>query len=105
MIQFLSRRGVTLIELIVVLVILGVIATIVGMGVQSASPSPKVNDFNAQVTALRTHAITTGKETTAVVVIDSFNSVQTGSVTAYPDGSVLSTIGDIERTTGKPRTP
>jgi prepilin-type N-terminal cleavage/methylation domain-containing protein len=91
------RRGVTLIELIVVLAVMGMIATVAGL-TMSATPSPAPPaDFAARIAALRDSAVATGRPVTAMFIVDG----RVGAATAHPDGRVLSELGTVERTTGR----
>lgn len=93
------RPGFTLVELMVVLLVLGIMAGVVGLSIRNRPPTPAVSTIDAQLTELRTRAVTSGRPATILLVTDSI----VGQATAYPDGRVLSTVGNVERVTGRPR--
>lgn len=78
------RRGVTLIELIVVLVVLG-IATALSSVAMRAVPSPQAPDRQRQLMSLRSEAIRRGAPL-ARVIRDSASSLV---ATALADGRLL----------------
>jgi prepilin-type N-terminal cleavage/methylation domain-containing protein len=90
-------RGVTLVELMVVLALLGVVAGVAGVALQSTSRVPE-NDALAIVTAARTEALRTGRPVTVEVRLDG----RPRAVTAWPDGSVIAdeSLG-VDRLTGR----
>ena len=119
------RCGVTLVELMVVLAVLGLMAGVVGVAFRRTEPPPGPSTLAAahvQLAAARRDAITTGSSVTITVTLmrplDADPSDTSGlmpdvgpvkaasrqyRVTAFPDGSIL---GDpalaIERLTGRP---
>jgi len=99
-----SRRGFTLLELVVVLAILGIVALVSVPALQTGAVTPSTSTFQATLTHLRDSALKTGAAVTADVV-DSVapDSVHFGTATAFPDGTVLSSVGPVEWTTGKVR--
>lgn len=92
------RSGITLVELLVALAILGLMTAVVAVQFQPARPAS--NDWRADsVAAMRRRAITEGRVRTAILAGDS-----TGAhpVTALPDGRVLAdSIMDIDPFTGR----
>jgi prepilin-type N-terminal cleavage/methylation domain-containing protein len=92
-----QRRGVTLIELVVVLAILGVMAAVTGLTMNTATPAASLDATIVQITHLRDSALTTGRPVTAILT----HHDTAIAVTAFPDGRVLSTGGNIDRMTGR----
>ena len=92
-------RGVTLVELIVVLAILGILAGVTGLALGAAKPVPSASTEVAAAASARRQALERGEAVT--VTLHSGGVART--LTALPDGSV---IGDpdlpIERLTGRP---
>lgn len=86
------RRGVTMLELLVVLAILGVIGSVVGLGFRSAAPAEpgSLEDAWSVIRDARGKAVREGR---AVVVIatlrDALGTSVTHHATALPDGSVI----------------
>lgn len=79
-----ARRGTTLVELLVVLVLIGILAALVGPSFASLDPPPlTVGTMSAE---LRRAAIATGRDTTLVRSMGGSIVV----LTARPDGAVLS---------------
>ena len=79
------RTGVTLLELILVLVILGIMAGIVGLAAPRVITVAKADSAAASAMELRALAIRSGHVVTGDV------SIRSGvvAVSAYPDGRVL----------------
>jgi prepilin-type N-terminal cleavage/methylation domain-containing protein len=95
-----TRAGVTLIELMIVLVILSVIAGVTGLALRRAQPPRTVDARVAAIAAARRVAIDSGRAVTVIVDIDSVPT----PVTARPDGSVIAEAGlGIDRLTGVAR--
>ncbi|HET7586179.1 MAG TPA: prepilin-type N-terminal cleavage/methylation domain-containing protein [Gemmatimonadaceae bacterium] len=92
------RSGVTLIELIVVLAILGVMAGVVGVAVRGAGEVREVDARMARIQAARSEAIRTGHPVTISIIAADVAR----AATAMPDGSV---VGDpalhVERLSGE----
>jgi prepilin-type N-terminal cleavage/methylation domain-containing protein len=90
--------GVTLVELLVVLTILGVIAGVAGLAMRRATPAHEIDPRRAAVAAARRLAIDSAR----VVTIDLGGDTAAGwRATAYPDGSVVADTGaGIERLSG-----
>lgn len=80
-----ERAGTSLIELLVALAIMGLIAGVVGLALQAAPMRESPGDPYARLTAVRRYVISTGNDTT-IVVLSAGRSVL---CTAYPDGSVV----------------
>lgn len=78
-------RGVTLVELLVVLVLLGLVAGVVGLTIETAKPIPVTDPSLAAIAAARDSAIRTGR---TVSIELSVNDAQR-EITASPDGRVL----------------
>ena len=79
-----THRGVTLVELLVVLAIMGVMAGVVGLAI------PPVQDHNPdstslQVASARRTALVSGHPVTAIIVVDG----RAHAITARPNGTVL----------------
>lgn len=93
------RLGVTLVELIVVLTILGVVAGVTGLAVRRVAPVHEADARAAAIGAVRRAAIDSARVVTADVAGDTVPY----RVTAYPDGSVVAdrALG-IDRLTGAP---
>lgn len=90
-------RGVTLVELLVVLVLLGLVAGVVGLTIRTAKPIAATDPALAAVAAARDSAIRTG---CTVSIELSVNDAQR-EITASPDGRVLAdTALDINPLTG-----
>lgn len=79
-----GRRAVTLVELLVVLVVLGISAGIVGLTLHTARPVAAVDPVRSAIHAARDSAIRIGRSVTVVVS----SRVGLGPITAYPDGRV-----------------
>lgn len=90
--------GVTLVELIVVLAVLGVMAAVTGLAFRAPRPADRTDVWAAGVTDARARALATGAPVS--VVLDARGA--DAMVTAYPDGSVLadSALG-VDRLTGR----
>lgn len=88
-----ARSGVTMIELLVVLAILGVLGGVVGLAVRNAAPvvPNSLEGAQALVSAARREAIHEGRTVTLTVRLRSERSkrVTTHEVVALPDGSVI----------------
>jgi prepilin-type N-terminal cleavage/methylation domain-containing protein len=95
-----TRSGVTLVELLVVLTILGVIAGVAGLAVRRAAPT-QADPRRGALAAARRLAIDSAR----VVSIDVGGDTAAGwRATAYPDGSVVADTGaGIDRLTGARR--
>ena len=92
-----SRRGVTLIELLVTIAILSVLLTITTLSLAGEKrPAGTVLPVPARIHALRSKAIESGKPQTTVLS-DTGGSVL---VTALPDGRVVSEMPNLDRNAG-----
>ena len=91
------RRGVTLLELIVVVVGLGVMASVATLVMPKKLVPP--DDTPHRVAAARTRALCTGRPVSVVLQLDSIFAI----ATAMPDGTVLAdSAARIDRLTGQP---
>ncbi|NUO62131.1 MAG: prepilin-type N-terminal cleavage/methylation domain-containing protein [Gemmatimonadaceae bacterium] len=80
-----GRRGVTLAELMVVIVILGVMAAVTGVAFARKAPVPVTDARVAAVARARTAAIAGGRDSTLRIETDSGPWL----VTVRPDGRVV----------------
>lgn len=80
-----TRGGVTLVELMVVLVLLGVLAGVVGPALHAAPRAPAVDPVMAAILAARDSAVRAGHPVTIAVEVEG----QVRDATALPDGRVL----------------
>jgi prepilin-type N-terminal cleavage/methylation domain-containing protein len=93
------RPGVTLVELIVVLAILGVIAGVTTLAFRTVPPGPRVEPWASAVAQARRTALDSAR---AVTITLSVNGAP-HAVTAMPDGSVIADISiPVDRLTGEP---
>lgn len=90
------REGVTLLELLVVIVLLGVMAGMIGLSVRAPEPTGHVDgsgrrgsEIRGMVAAARRQAVASGRAVT--VVADTGARART--ITALPDGTVLGAEG------------
>lgn len=92
-----TRRGVTLLELIVVVVGLGVMASVATLAMPKKLIPP--DDTPHRVADARTRALRTGRPVSVVLRLDSMYAI----ATAMPDGTVLAApAARIDRLTGQP---
>jgi prepilin-type N-terminal cleavage/methylation domain-containing protein len=97
-----ARAGVTLIELMVVLVILSVIASVTGLALRRAQPLRAVDRRLAVIAEARRVAIDSGRTVTVTVTVGE-DSVPV-AVTVHPDGSVITDASlGVDRLTGDSR--
>jgi prepilin-type N-terminal cleavage/methylation domain-containing protein len=97
------RGGVTLVELLVVLAILGVMAGVVGLAVPPIRRAPE-GGAAARVARARQTAVASGRAVTVSVSMDG----RPRTATAFPDGSVVADSGlDVDRLSGaiNPKAP
>ena len=80
-----ERRGVTLVELIVVLAILSVVASVTMLAFQRVDLTPKTESWESAISAARRTAIDSARVVSLTVRIG--DSVY--AATALPDGSVI----------------
>lgn len=93
-----SRPGVTLVELVVVLAILGVVAGVTGLAYAAARPAPAPDDPLAAIARARAEALASRRATSVAVRVEG----RTHAVTVLPDGSVLADPGlRVDRFTGR----
>jgi prepilin-type N-terminal cleavage/methylation domain-containing protein len=91
-----KRRGVTLIELIVVLAIVAIVAGVTTLAFRGADRRRDVAPWFTAVAAARRTAIDSARVVTITVSV----SDTPHAVTALPDGSVLTDLG-VDRLTGE----
>lgn len=91
------RRGMTLIELMVVVVVLGVVASVSALVMPNKIVPP--DDTAHRIANARTKALRTGRPVSVVVQLDTSFAL----VTALPDGTVLAdSAAHTNRLTGLP---
>ena len=94
------RRGLTLIELMVVLVLLAILASVVGLSIRTAQPVSGLTPVEAQLAALRDSATRTGHAVSAQIATPS----GLRDATAYPDGRLVADPEfNVNPLTGLPR--
>jgi prepilin-type N-terminal cleavage/methylation domain-containing protein len=94
-----KRPGVTLIELIVVLVLLSVLASVVVLAIRSTPRAHPLDQANRKVLTARDSALRYGQSITTVVEIAGSQHV----ATAFPDGRVVAdTALHIDELSGQP---
>lgn len=93
------RSGLTLVELLVTLALIGVVTGVVGLAFRAAPPLPDGSEVQAAVAAARRQALTARRPvTTSIRVAEGVHSV-----TALPDGSVLvDSLLRVDPLTGRP---
>jgi prepilin-type N-terminal cleavage/methylation domain-containing protein len=84
-----ARRGVTLIELIVVIAILGVMAGVATLGLRTVRKTDQVDVATALISATRDSALRTGRPATTAIPAAALPSGIAVLVTALPDGRVI----------------
>jgi prepilin-type N-terminal cleavage/methylation domain-containing protein len=95
-----ARGGVTLIELMVVLVMLSVIASVVVLAIRSTPPRRANDQSIIVVIAARDSALRTGRVVSVLVSIDGSDR----AATAFPDGRVEADSAlQFDVLTGRPR--
>lgn len=96
------KQGFTLVEILVVLVLLGFIASLVGVNIKTSSAGlPVVNSFENQVRSLRSESLQTGRIISRTIPLDTIPGASVVAATAYPDGRVLSESDNIDPMSGK----
>lgn len=80
-----GHRGVTLIELVVALALLGIMSGVVGLSIRTARRVPTPNVALLAAARARDSALRLGRPVTIVIARDS----QSFDVTALPDGRVI----------------
>ena len=93
-----NRPGMTLVELLVVLVLLGLAASVVGLSLERWDRTVTSDPLAAATAELRRAAIDSARTITRTIVLDSTPRL----ITALPDGSVLTSLDAIDRFTGRP---
>lgn len=78
------RSGATLAELIVVLAVLGIMASVVGLTARTAEPRQVSDGTIATIAAARREALLSGRPVTLTVELAG----RTAAATAWPDGSI-----------------
>ena len=81
----LPRSGLTLVELMVVLVLLAILASVVGLSISTAHPISGLTAAEAQLAALRDSATRTRHAVSAQIATPS----GLRDATAYPDGRLV----------------
>ena len=95
-----ERPGVTLLELMVVLVLLSVLASVVVLAIRSTPRAQPLDRANRRVLAARDSALRLGHPVT--VIVDVAGSQR--AATALPDGRVLAdSVLHFDELTGLPR--
>ena len=93
------RAGVTLAELMVVIVILGVMAGVATVAVRRATPLPGTDPALATLSAARRAALTDGTPRTITVAVDGVRYL----ATVYPDGRIVTPAPlGLDRLAGRP---
>lgn len=88
----------TLVELLVVLVLIGLGASVVGLSLARWDRSPRNDPLTVAVAVVRNAAIDSAHTVTRIVVLDSVPQL----ITALADGTVLMDSDAIDRFSGKP---
>ena len=92
-----AARAVTLVELLVVLVLMGLVAGVVGLTIHTAKPLPSTDPITSAVATARDSAIRSGR---SVSITFNVNDAQR-EVTASPDGRVTADSSlDVDPLTG-----
>jgi prepilin-type N-terminal cleavage/methylation domain-containing protein len=95
-----ARRGVTLVELMVVLVMLSVIASVVVLAIRSTPPGRASDESIRVVIAARDSALRTGRVVSVLVSLDGSER----AATAFPDGRVEADSAlQFDALSGRPR--
>lgn len=90
-----APRGLTLLELVVVLAIVGILSGVAATSIPKRTPTPDSLDA---VAGVRRAALSTGRAQYAIVVRDG----RAWAISALPDGSVIGdTVFGIERYAGR----
>ena len=96
----LPRSGLTLVELMVVLVLLAILASVVGLSIRTAHPISGLTAAEAQLAALRDSATRTRHAVSAQIATPS----GLRDATAYPDGRLIADPEfNVNPLTGLPR--
>jgi len=97
-----ARSGVTLVELIVVIALLGISAAITGLALSATRPRAAAEDPAVIAGAARDSALRSGRAVTVAVVIAGAPGRRQLFLTAMPDGRVIAerALG-IETLTGR----
>lgn len=93
------RPGVTLLELMVVLVLLSVLASVVVLSIRSIPNALPLDQANKQVLAARDSALRFGHAVTVEIAVAGSQHV----ATAFPDGRVVAdTVLHFDELSGRP---
>ena len=84
-----ARRGVTLVELMVTLALIGLLAGVVGLTLHTARHAPSIDAATARLVAARDSALRFGIAVTVALTMDGRAHV----ATALPDGRVVADSG------------
>ena len=96
------RGGVTLLELIVVIALLGVIAGVTGIALHRATPVTGVGREAALVTTARDSALRSGRVVTIELRVSALGARRSATATAFPDGRVVADpVLNIDPLTGR----
>jgi prepilin-type N-terminal cleavage/methylation domain-containing protein len=91
------RRGVTLLELLIVITLLGIVASVAVLAMPGKLTPP--DDTAHRIVNARTAALRTGRPVTVILQFDTLYGV----ATAMPDGSVLAdSAAHVDRLSGQP---
>jgi prepilin-type N-terminal cleavage/methylation domain-containing protein len=92
-----TRNGFTLVELMVVLVLIGAIASMVGLSIRDVPPQVE-NSSTERLFAARQQALRAG----TIIVVSLSDSANALVIAAQPDGSVIAdSAAGIDRFTGR----
>lgn len=87
----------TLVELLVVLVLIGLCSSVVGLSLERWAKTAPEDALATAVAAIRNAAVDSARAVTRIVVLDSVPQ----AITALPDGTVLINGDAVDRYSGK----